>query len=320
MDFSTFGTAGSGFLPPKTKAPSTPPEMASLTVYKSRICELHLPYNTSRSAAIRAYQATWLVLSNGTRMFIFRKLPNGTGKWTTVAHDSTPESPKLTASPEQVVAVSLQHMPKCSDIASFTVRDWMGREITASDVPQLPFDPLPGEPTMTPPMQGAAPHSVSAVAGMQMQPTSTGMPYSNHALMTSASTPSSATPTPWSMGYSLSTPAVPPGAAPSMPMTASSFMPSNPTAPSSVDPDADTLPVQFGGSVQMRLDTLTVNFSRDLMQLKTYIDSKFQEALGEHEVKMISAITKVKSDLNTKFEAVALSMCVLPSPSSYRPC
>ena len=108
------------------------------------------------------------------------------------------------------------------------------------------------------------------------------------------------------MGYSLSTPAVPPGAAPSMPMTASSFMPSNPTAPSSVDPDADTLPVQFGGSVQMRLDTLTVNFSRDLMQLKTYIDSKFQEALGEHEVKMISAITKVKSDLNTKFEAVAL--------------
>ena len=305
MDFSSFSNAGSGYLPPKVKTPSTPPELASLTVYKSRICELHIPYNTSRSKSIREFTGTWVVNTNGTRMFVFRKMNDGTGKWTTVALDSTPDAPKLTAQPEDVIAVCLQHMPKCPDIASFRVRDWTGRDITVHDVPHLPFDALPGQPAMNPTVAMTSPMtSVASMTGgaphAELPTLTTQSPYNapnfNPGACASAPQPQALQPPQWSYGYNLSVPAPAPGPSTSATTDGSPMWP-----PVNGDgPTNDTFASVSFGTVQTQLDALSVNFSRDLIQLETKIDAKFNEALADHTAKVMKAITAAKNELVDK--------------------
>ena len=78
----------------------TAPENISAVVHLNGIVVAVLPFGTPRAAAIRAFFAARMLNDQNQRLFVFRKETNNS--WTTIALESTPANPQLTAPPHYV--------------------------------------------------------------------------------------------------------------------------------------------------------------------------------------------------------------------------
>ena len=143
--------ANDGFGSSMKPKPLAPPEAVRLDVLQNQIVVAVIPHNTAKAAPIRTWMHQNVIHPNDRhRLFIFRTSTNNS--WTTIALDSTPAEPKLTAEPAVVVTVARAEFNRCPHVSTVSCRDWMGNEITEADIPNLQFNPL---------MPAAAPEPVA---------------------------------------------------------------------------------------------------------------------------------------------------------------
>ena len=89
------------------------------------------PSGIRRAAAIRAFVAARVLNEQNQRLFLFRRDTNNS--WTTIAPDSSPSAPKLTADPAEVARVLVS--PALLALSSLLLRGPGDRPTPAQTAP-----------------------------------------------------------------------------------------------------------------------------------------------------------------------------------------
>ena len=120
--------------------PAAPPEIVNVMVCANGIVAVQPPFQTPNAAAIRAFMKARCLTNENTQMLVYRKETNN--RWTTMALESTPSRPVLTAPPGEAVQKIWTTMKACPEVKQIDLTLEDLTPVTVQQVQEMDFPSL----------------------------------------------------------------------------------------------------------------------------------------------------------------------------------